>query len=124
MPILCFSTIINNQHPFLPEFILDIIVHQWVTTKGEYAYNALRVSVFQALKKHKPESIERYIRVNRKSSGGNRFDGYGKKDREYQNVLRKIGRIKAMIAAGNLNEILDNSKEGMEDKSNRARGNY
>ena len=71
----------------------------------------------QALNKHKPAAILSYIRVNRKSSCGKRFDGYGKKDREYQNVLRKIGRIKAMISAGTLEDLLDSSKEGMEYKA-------
>ena len=64
----------------------------------------------QALKKHKPTAIARYIRVNRKSSGGNHFDGYVKKDREYQNVMRKIGRVKEMMAASTLNELLDSRK--------------
>ena len=44
-----------------------------------------------------------------------------RKYREYQNVLRKIGRIKAIIAAGALNEFMDISKEGMDAKAKRAR---
>ena len=75
----------------------------------------------QVLKEHNPESIPHYICVNRKSSGGKRFDGYGKKDREYQNVMRKISRIKAMITAYTLDDILDSTKEGMDTKVNRAR---
>ena len=118
---LCFVTIINNQHYFLPEFIIDIILQQWVTIKGAHADNALCVSVCQVLKEHNPASIPHYICVNRKSSGGKRFDGYGKKDREYQNVMRKISRIKAMIAAYTLDDILDSTKEGMDTKVNRAR---
>ena len=64
----------------------------------------------QALNNHKTEVISHCVRVNRKSSGGNHFDGYVKKDREYQNVMRKIGRVKEMMAASTLNELLDSRK--------------
>ena len=77
--------------------------------------------MFQSLNNHKPAAIACYICVNRKSSGGKCFDGYGKKDREYQNVMRKISRIKAMITAYTLDDILDSTKEGMDTKVNRAR---
>ena len=75
----------------------------------------------QVLKEHNTSAIPHYICVNRKSSGGKCFDGYGKKDREYQNVMRKISRIKEIIAAYTLDDILDSIKEGMDTKVNRAR---
>ena len=98
-----------------------MIVQQWVTINGEHAENALRVSMWKAPKKKKPAAIARYTCVNRKSSDGKRFDSYGKKYREYQNALRKIGRIKAMISAGTLSEILDISKEEMDTKAKKVR---
>ena len=58
--------------------------------------------------------------MNRNSSGGKRFDGNGKKDREYQNVMRKISRIKEMLAACTLDDILDSIKEVMDTKVNRV----
>ena len=60
--------------------------------------------------------------MNGNSSGGKRFDSYEKKNMEYQNLLRKIGRIKAMIAADTLDELLDSNKEGMYTKAKRERG--
>ena len=59
--------------------------------------------------------------MNRNSSGGNRFDAYRKKYREYQNFLRKFGRIKEMIPAGNRDGILGGINEGMDAKANRAK---
>ena len=73
------------------------------------------------MKKRNPVAIVRYIRANKKFLGGKRFDGCGKKDREYQNVMRKISRIKEIIAAYTLDDILDSIKEGMDTKVNRAR---
>ena len=84
------------------------------------SHNELRVLVCRALNKgHGPAYISRYVRTKTKHKAGHRFDGNGKKDKEYQSILNNIGRIKKDMKSGIFNNLLNANKDSMDLKEKK-----
>ena len=76
--------------------------------------NELRVIVCRALKKgHIPADTDHYIRTNTKRKSGRCFYGNVKKDKEYQAIFKKIGRIDKDMKYGRFNDLLNTNKDSM-----------
>ena len=87
---------------------------------GKQAHNELRVLVCRALKKgHGPADIARYVRTKTNRKAGHRFDGNGKKDKEYQAILKKIGRIDKDMKSGRFNDLLNANEDSMDLKAKK-----
>ena len=74
----------------------------------------------RALKKgHGPADIARYVRTKTNRKAGHRFDGNGKKDKEYQAILKKIGRIDKDMKSGRFDDLLNANEDGMDLKAKK-----
>ena len=116
-PLICSFTFFSQT---ISESILDTIVRHWATN-GQHAQNKLRALVCMALdKKIAPADIARYVRGKVRKKDGQRFDGIGAKDKEYQAMLRKIGRIRKDKEEGRLDHILKQNEDEMNTKQKTA----
>jgi len=71
-------------------------------------------------KKMEPAKNARYACGKVRNKNGQRFDGTGRKDKEYQATLKKIGRIRKEMKAGKLDHILKQNEEEINTKEKRA----
>ena len=84
---------------------------------GKQALNEIRVLVCCALKKgHGPADIAHYVRTKTNRKAGHHFDGNGKKNKEYQAILKKIGRIDKDMKSGRFNDHLNAYEDSMDLK--------
>ena len=77
--------------------------------------------VSEALLKHKPANIARFVRTYMKSKGRKRFNGVAAKDPQYQAILKQILSVKRAKDQGNLGHVLNFKEGGMDNRARIAK---